>query len=113
MDNFLYFLDSTLYTFDINKREFNQKELKIVSESATLEYIDYAFHNHIGNSPLGSLLLVEVPLHLFDKGNKIAIGQFRSAFFAKGTPLCDVIKVVRNAVLGENLINTMTSLKYM
>ena len=98
-----------MYTFDINKREFNEKELKIVSESATLEYIDYAFHNHIGNAPLGSLLLVEAPLHLFDKGNNIAIGQFRSAFFAKGTPFCDVINVVRNAVLGENVINTMTS----
>ena len=53
--------------------------------------------------------MFEIPTHFFDKENMIGVGQFRSVFFAKDTPLCEVMNVVRHTVLGEHVINTMTS----
>ena len=58
---------------------------------------------------LGGLVLYEIPEKFFDDGNTIAIGQFRNVFFAKGVSLCDIVAVVRKTVLGEDVINTMTS----
>ena len=58
---------------------------------------------------LGGLVLYEIPEKFFEDGNTIAIGQFRNVFFAKEVSLCGVVDVVRKIVLGEDVINTMTS----
>jgi len=101
--------DSTLYTFKVEKRELNDRERKIISESSTIQDLDNKINAQIDHTPLGSILLVEVPSHFFDSDKNIGIGQFRLVFYAKGTSICDVMNVVRQAVLGENVINTMTS----
>ena len=87
----------------------NDRERKIISESSSIQDLDNKINAHIDHTPLGSILLVEVPSHFFDSDKNIGIGQFRLVFYAKGTSLCDVMNVVRQAVLGENVINTMTS----
>ena len=51
--------------------------------------------------------MLEIPSTFFEDGNDIAIGQFRTVFFTKDP--CDVMEVVRQTILGESVINTMTS----
>ena len=53
--------------------------------------------------------MFEIPSTYFEDGNDIAIGQFRTIFFTKDAPICDVMEVVRQVILGESVINTMTS----
>ena len=71
--------------------------------------LDNALHSNSENVAPGSLVLFETPSELFKKGDSIAIGQYRTVFFNKDVPLCDVVGVVREVVLGEHVINTMTS----
>ena len=93
----------------MEKREFNDRERKIIAESSSIQDLDYKINAQFDHTPLGSILLVELPSHFFDSDKNIGIGQFRFIFYAKGTSICDVMNIVRQAVLGENVINTMTS----
>ena len=71
--------------------------------------LDNAIHNSYESVLPGALFLFEVPSNFFEDGNNVAIGQFRTVFFTKDASLCDVMDVVRQAILGESVINTMTS----
>ena len=71
--------------------------------------LDNAIHNSYESVPSGALFLFEIPSNFFEDGNNVAIGQFRTVFFTKDASLCDVMEVVRQAILGESVINTMTS----
>ena len=63
----------------------------------------------LNDIPSGSLVLLEAPSNLFDHGKTIAFGQFRTVFFTTEASICDVIKVVRENILGEKVISTMIS----
>ena len=84
------------------------QEFKSVSDAQSLDDLDRSFMSHDSTTGSGSLLLVETSSHLFVKGKNIAVGQHRSVFFAENMPLCDILPVIRESLLGESAIKTMT-----
>ena len=102
------FLDSSVYEFEIKQRETTKIEQKIISDSTSLPDLDKALFSNDGNAPSGALILFEAPSTILSNGYTIAFGQFRTVFFTKEVSLCEIMDVVRQDILGENVINTMT-----
>ena len=104
-----HFLDSSVYDFKVQRREINENEKKIVSDAISLTHLDKSLFSADSTTPSGALLLFEIPSTLLSSGKDIAIGQFRTVFYTKKVSFCSLLNIARQAILGEDVINTMTS----
>ena len=98
-----------MYHFKVQRREINESENKIVSDAISLTHLDKSLFSADSTTPSGALLLFEIPSTLLSSGKDIAIGQFRTVFYTKKVSFCSLLNIARQAILGEDVINTMTS----
>ena len=105
------FLDSESYIFSLSSRAPTEEELKSIHKSTSLSELDQDLKSLHKNILDGTVILFEVPEEFMTKSssNLIVIGASKCVFFTRKVDVEDLVRSVRETILGESSLNQMRS----
>ena len=100
---FCIVLESSVLELLLSSRAPTSEEIRLSKESSSLEALDNDLGEIHSKILPGSVLLFEVPNQSLMNGKSIVLGNQRCIFFNREVDAADLVRVIREIVLGKKL----------